>query len=248
MLGIERDPIHNLTAEKLHHLGINTVVFDLDDTLIYTAEIFKLFMDEYANTVSSSLGLEFHYIRQRLQQLNDESYSKVGVSPNKWSVIINNLSLELNNHPAVKDNLHILMRIYAQEPRIRPGAKAILEGLKDSGFKLGLVTHAKTDWTMRKLTQTGLINYFDAIEIADVNGFKTVEHWQKGINLLQVKNSQCLIVGDNLKGDIIPAISLGARAIWMPSPWSLYREGEVPSGVVEISELHDFWNAVQKLN
>ncbi|TRZ42338.1 HAD family hydrolase [bacterium] len=248
MFEFERDPIQNQTAEKLHRLGIEAVVFDLDDTLIYTSEIFRRFMAEYVETVSRSLEINSLTLGKRLRELNDEGYRKMGVSPERWSAALDQLSLELNNSEVVKDNLSILMKIYVEEPRLRPGAKAILSGLGDAGFKLGMVTHANTDWTLRKLTQTGLINYFDAIEIANENGFKTVEHWKRGMDSLGVVYNRCLVVGDNLKGDIIPAVSLGARAIWMPSPWSEYRQGEVPKTVVEMNELSDFWGAVQKLN
>lgn len=68
------------------------------------------------------------------------------------------------------------------------------------------------------------------------------------MNLLGVEGAHCLVVGDNLKGDIIPATLLGAKAIWMPSPWSVYREGEVPEGVVQMVELRDFYDAIQKLS
>jgi len=248
MLEFEKDPIQNQTAEKLRHLGIEAIVFDLDDTLIYTSEIFRRFMAEYTEIVSVLLNMDYGTLNERLKKINDEEYFKTGVSPDRWRVVLDRLSQELNGNEIVVNHIDILMKIYTEEPRVRAGAKAILSGLRDAGFKLGMVTHANTDWTIRKLTQTGLINYFDAIEIANENGFKTIEHWQKGISLLNVKNNQCLVVGDNLKGDIIPSVSLGAKAIWMPSPWSVYREGEVPTGVIQMKELTDFWDAVQELN
>jgi len=244
---IERDPIHNQTAEKLRQLDIKAVLFDLDDTLIHTGELFSRYMKEYVETISASLGIDYDTLRTRLQELNDEGYHKMGVSPQRWSVVIDQLSQELNNADVVKENLGILMKIYTDEPRIKSGAKLILKGLRDTGFKLGLVTHANTDWTMRKLNQTGLLNYFDTIKIADENGFKTTEHWKSGIGMLGVESQQCLVVGDNLKGDIIPSASLGAKVLWMPSSWSVYRQGEVPEGTIVMDELSDFWDAVQKL-
>lgn len=248
MLEFERDPIQNQTAEKLRHLGIEAVVFDLDDTLIYTSEIFRRFMAEYVETVSALLDIDYGVLNERLRKLNDEEYFKMGVSPDRWKVILARLSQELNvDDETVMNNVDILMKIYTEEPRLRVGARAILGGLRDTGFKLGMVTHANTDWTLRKLTQTGLLNYFDAIEIANENGFKTIEHWQKGMGLLNVEYHRCLVVGDNLKGDIIPSVALGARAIWMPSPWSVYREGEKPKDVIQMENLCDFWDAVQEL-
>lgn len=247
MREFDKDPLINHTTEKLRSLNIQAVIFDLDDTLIYTGELFTRFKAEYSEVVSSATGIDTHFILKRLQQLNDEEYLKMGVAPKRWNVVIDRLSQELNNVTPIKENIDILMKIYTQEPRVRPGAKSILKNLKVSGFKVGMVTHASTEWTERKLLQTGLIDYLDAIEIVDPNGFKTIEHWQKGMDLLEVESDKCLVIGDNLKGDIIPSHTLGAKTIWMPSPWSVYREGVVPQGVVQMNELSDFWTAVHKL-
>ncbi len=247
MIEFEKDPIQNQTAEKLRALNIKAVIFDLDDTLIYTSELFTRFKAEYVEVVSAATSIAPSVLHKRLQELNDEEYLKTGVAPKRWHTVIDRLSMEHNDGGVIKANIDILMKIYNTEPRVRAGAKAILKGLRDSGFKIGMVTHAETDWTERKLTQTGLVDYFDAIEVVDPNGFKTIEHWQKGMDLLSVDSKHCLVIGDNLKGDIIPSVTLGARAIWMPSPWSIYREGVIPEGIVQINELHEFWNAVQKL-
>lgn len=247
MLEKERDPLVHESSEILKKLGIKAVLFDFDDTLIYTSELYTQFKAQYVQIVSAVTGIDSYALLKRIQELNDEEYLKMGVSSGRWNVVIDRLSQEYGGNAVFKSNIDILMQIYQTAPRLRAGAKNILGGLRESGFKIGLVTHASTDWTERKLHQTGLLDFFDAIEIADPNGFKTVEHWQKGINLLNVGNVECLVVGDNLKGDIIPANSLGTKTIWMPSPWSVYREGVVPEAVVQMSELSQFWDAVQKL-
>ena len=247
MLEFFEDPIQKVTAEKLRGLGIEAVLFDLDDTLIHTGEIFTRQRIEFVRTVSETTGIDACVLNDRIQELNDEEFLKTGVSPERWKVVLRRLSKEINDGGVVMDNLDIIMSIYQKEPRIIPGAKAILSGLRESNFKLGLVTHANTEWTMRKLNQTGLLNFFEVVVIANENGFKTEKHWNKCIDLLSVEANNCLVIGDNLKGDIIPSVALGARAILMPSHWSLYREGEVPCGVIQMNELRDFWDIVQKL-
>lgn len=42
MMEIDKDPIFSEVKESLDRLGIEAVLFDLDDTLIYTSEIFDL--------------------------------------------------------------------------------------------------------------------------------------------------------------------------------------------------------------
>jgi FMN phosphatase YigB (HAD superfamily) len=246
MVEHERDPICGITAERLRVFGVKAVLFDLDDTLIYTSELFTFFKKYYAEVVSVKTGIDSLYLLKRLQELNNEEYKNVGVSPKRWEIVLNRLSEELDNS-VVRDNLNLIMGLYLEKPRVKPGAKIILNGLRDSGFKTCLVTHASVDWSLRKLDQTGLFSCFDAIEIVDENGPKTESSWKRGMEMLGVLGVECLVVGDNLSGDIVPAVRLGARAIWMPSPWSVYREGIVPDGVVTMDDLKDFWDAVQKL-
>jgi len=42
MIELDRDPIFDEVKEKLKKLNIEAVLFDLDDTLIYTSEIFGI--------------------------------------------------------------------------------------------------------------------------------------------------------------------------------------------------------------
>lgn len=247
MIEFEHDPIHEQSAEKLRSLGIKAVIFDLDDTLIYTGEIFVQAMAKYVETISALTGLDPDILKNRIQELNDEEFRKMGVSPKRWDVVINKLAQEIGYESLLKDNLSIFKKIYTQEPRVRPGAKITLDGLRNNNLKIGMVTHASTEWTLRKLSQTGLLDYFDVIEVADENGFKTPEHWQKCMDSLNVQGHECLVTGDNLKGDIISSVSLGAKAIWIPGHWSVYREGDVPEGVVIMENFSDFHEAVQKL-
>ncbi len=249
MPGIELDPLVVELSERLRRLGVKGVLFDKDDTLIYTSEIFRRFMLEYVEEVVRLTGLEKELFHGRLSKINDEEYAKMGVSPTRWEAVCVRLAEEFPSQAeAILGQLPVLMKIYQTVPRMRPGAKQILEGLRESGFRVGIVTHANRDWAEWKLAVTGLGDLVDVVVIADENGHKRKEHWGQAVESLGLEPNNCLVVGDNLKGDVIAGVLLGARAIWMPSPWSVYREGEVPEGVVTIDSLDQFWEGVLKLS
>ncbi|MBI2326537.1 HAD family phosphatase [Candidatus Collierbacteria bacterium] len=248
MKGIEYDPLIRQTNEKLGELGVKGGLFDLDDALIYTSEIFRRFMAEYADAVAASSGVDRTDFARRLAVINDEEYVTGKVNPNRWNKVAARLAGEFSAAAdSIISNLSILFKIYTTEPRLRSGALGILSGLRAGGIKIGVVTHSNEDWAFWKLKMTGIIEYQDAVVVADQDRDKTSEHWRKCAKLLGVAGSNCLVFGDNLKGDIISGMSIGARGMWMPSPWLVYREGEVPEGVVQIGELDEFWDGVSRL-
>ena len=248
MKGIELDPISVQTNERLRQLDIGAVLFDLDDTLIFTGEIFTQYMFEYASVVAGKIGVEADEVMKALQEINDEEYKKMGVNPKRWAAVVEKLAKQFD-HGEIKilNNLDILMKIYSTEPRLRQGVRALLETLKESGIKMGLVTHANVEWTYFKLDSLGLWDYFDAVVIVDENDHKKSEDWKRGMDELEVEPIKCLVVGDSLGGDIRPGDELGAKTVWMPSPWSVYRQGAVPVRTVSIDEISELLAALGRL-
>jgi FMN phosphatase YigB (HAD superfamily) len=247
MLELERDPIIHITNEKLRSLGIRALLFDLDDTLIDTNSVFKRNMKSFSEAVATSLGIDSEDVGRRLQELNLDEYQRHGIDPKKWEVVLQRLGDELGNVELIFQNKHHIDNIYFEEPKLFPGVNALLSGLQSGNFLLGQVTHAETEWSLRKNDQAGITHYFDVIVTASVHESKSEKHWLQGMKALGVTPQECIITGDNLNGDIVPAISLGARAISLTSPWAAFREGELPSEAVKITKIADFWDAVLKL-
>lgn len=233
---MERDPYAEGVTEHLKDIGIEAVLFDLDDTLIYTSEIFRMVMADYASVVSKELGFDGHEdILNKLKVINDEAYREFGVRPDRWHEVAKRLAEAVGDDKNIcVQQVDVLMGIYTAAPRVRPSVHGVLQELVKGGIRVGLVTHAAEDWTMRKLQVTGLDRYFESIMIAPVEGSKTADHWRLALEGMEVLPKNAVVVGDNLNGDIIAGTSLGMRGVWMPSPWSVYREGEVPEGVVQI--------------
>ena len=244
----ELDPLIAQTNEKLSRLGIEAGLFDLDDALIFTSVIFRRFMAEYTEAVVRLSGVDYDIFAERLKIINDEEYQTHRVNPHRWETVAERLAREF---PLASEAIYncrpILYKIYETVPKVREGATSVLNGLKAGGRKIGIVTHSMEKWAWWKLEMTGLIRYQDAVVIADPNGEKTSAHWGRCAQMLGVTGEKCFVFGDNLKGDVINGMAIGARGIWMPSPWSVYRQGIVPPGVVEITELTDFWEGVLRL-
>ena len=92
MISIEKDPIIGLARERFQKWGVKGVLLDLDDTLIYTSEIFRFWMAEYVEQISSQTGIAKYVVAKDLSEINDREYVKSGVSPKRWDAVVLELS------------------------------------------------------------------------------------------------------------------------------------------------------------
>lgn len=244
MFEIERDPIIHLTNERLRRLGVKAVLFDLDDTLILTSNMYIKHMNEYSNDLANQLNINSEIVFELLDRFNGEEYQKNGANPENWTTVIRKVGEELNCLELAASLRFHMDAVYTDEPEVIPGTRQVLSGLKYGKMLLGEVTWGKMGWTIRKNCQTGIENYMDVIIPANIYKPKNEEDWQKGMGVLGVRPEECLINGDSFKGDILPALSLGARAIYITGNKNLI---EVPPGVVTMKSMAGFYDAVQKL-
>jgi FMN phosphatase YigB (HAD superfamily) len=236
--------------EKFKEKGIKAILFDFDDTLIYTSELFKMYMDEFVLAVCEETGLSFEKVGGDLRRINDEKFKTMGVNPVRWKEVVEEMiGVDSGYGESPMNNLNVLMKIYYTDPRIREGAEAVLEIVKRAGIKMALVTHANVDWTERKLLSSGIADYFETIKIVDENRHKSAEDWMEAVWSMDVRPEDCLVLGDSLPGDIIAADSIGAKTMWLHngSTWSVYRNGSVPERTIHLDNINELLSALDRL-
>jgi len=101
---------------------------------------------------------------------------------------------------------------------LREGVREALSSLAGAGHRLILVTKGDLLDQMRKLEKSGLREFFDHVEI--MSG-KKEENYTDLVKRLDVNPSECIMVGDSLKSDILPVLNLGGWAVYIPggSTW-----------------------------
>ena len=100
----------------------------------------------------------------------------------------------------------------AMKNALLPNVQDVLETLSDH-FRLIVATKGDLLDQERKLKNSGIAGYFHHIEI--MTG-KTEEHYKKLLNHLDIPAGEFLMIGNSLKSDILPVISLGGHAIHVP--------------------------------
>lgn len=229
----------------------HTVLFDLDDTLIETNILFREKIGEIKRTIEKDTQLDYEIISNTLNESLIRAYQEVSVDPLRKDPLAMKYVKEALNlkDETVHNCLNIFSSIYLTSPTLSEGAIDTLEYFKVKGYKIALVTHATEDWSNLKIDTHGLRKYFNHIEICPVNRHKDSGDWSNAFSKLNIHPEKGMIIGDNIKGDIIAGYSIGVRKlIWInrPEAWRPYSTGDIPEGTIEVSSIKGVPEVLEK--
>lgn len=113
-----------------------------------------------------------------------------------------------------------------QNIKLYPSVADTLDKLKKLGLKLVIITDADSYHALARLTRVGLLSYFDLVVAADTTGTKKPDpaHFLFALQALGTKPGETLVVGDNIKRDIVPAHKLGLKTAY--ASYGDWRPGE----------------------
>ncbi len=97
---------------------------------------------------------------------------------------------------------------------LRNGIAAVLEALRARGLKLGLAANQPMR-ALRLLDESGIGHFFENDGISTVYGFRKpdVRLFLRACEDLGVQPVDCIMVGDRIDNDIVPAKLLGMRTV-----------------------------------
>lgn len=211
--------------------GIKQFLFDGDDTLWGTVDIFRKHQDQSYQYLASVTSLPAEEWQIKVKTINDRFFETHGVNPQRWHFVVAELGQQNNLSETIKDNtLAIIMQIYEDPPQLLEGTKEALEFLKKIHLPFGIVTHANEEWTRRKFRWLFLSRFleWEDIYIIDENSHKTEESWQRAIKYFGCRPEEIAIVGDSPRSDINPSQKLGVKNLFLVEGdiprWSIHNE------------------------
>lgn len=230
--------------------GVKQFLFDGDDTLWGTVELFRESMDEcyrYLNSCTSTPKEEWEI---KIKKINDKFFEIYGVNPKRWEYVMETLAEQNNLTDTVRSSsLSILGKIYQTPPRYLPDTEEALGFLKKIRVPIGVVTHANHEWTRKKFHWLSLSRFFDwdDIYVIDENGHKTEESWRQAIKYFGYQPNEVAVVGDSPRSDINPAQKAGVKNLFLieggTSRWSIHNQ-EIDPRVMVIGNLTDLISLV----
>lgn len=204
--------ISNILEVQAHIDGLDTVVFDLDDTL-YPEKA-------YIRSGYACIGAAFPQIERMAEKL--------------WQVFLRGgkaidevLAAEVITDLAVKDICLNLYRTQVPDIRLYPGVTELLKRLRSKGLKLGIITDGRPEGQNAKLDALGLRELVDEIIITDsLGGIQFRKPNELAFRLMREKLctsfQKMAYVGDNSNKDFVAPEKLGMRAIHFVNPDGLY--------------------------
>ncbi len=125
-------------------------------------------------------------------------------------------ALEISDGNVSQDILTRILEVgkeMIQEPVVLINdVKTILPKLKEN-YKLLVITKGDLLDQERKLELSGLLPYFDGVEIMSD---KKTEDYHRLFDRLQINPSEFMMVGNSIRSDIQPVMALGARGVHIP--------------------------------
>ena len=102
---------------------------------------------------------------------------------------------------------------------LREGIAGVLQRLHDRGLKLGLAANQPAA-TVATLDEVGIGRYFSHRQVSEHHGFRKpdVRLFLRACEDLGVEPAECIMVGDRIDNDVVPANLLSMRTV-------LYRTG-----------------------
>lgn len=223
---------------------IKAILFDLDDTLLRTHEVFRSVIEPLKKKLSKELNTNEAEFDQFFEEAIVKSYHKVKVNHVKlWKCVLQSIDSKYNFPAGVRETSYgELMRIYTIIPEVFEDSIPTLKALVAKGYTLGIVTHSNPDWAKLKIEKTGLKEYFQYIKIVSSDKFKGSEDWAEAVVEMKMLPSMTVAVGDNVKGDAQAALDAGCSQAFLlirEIGWSVYKSGDIPKGTLKIMQLKD---------
>lgn len=193
---------------------IKVIGFDADDTLWVNETYYREAELEFALLLSQYETA--NKIDQELFKKEMENLAMYGYGIKSFILSMIEAALELSNYQISPQIIESILKIgknmLEQPVELLNGVDEVLKTLSGK-FRLILATKGDLLDQERKLEKSGLTEYFHHIEVLSD---KKEENYSKLLNHLDIDPSEFLMIGNSLKSDILPLVSINAHAIHVP--------------------------------
>lgn len=201
-----------------------TIIFDLDDTLIHCNKYFLDAIEVFAEKMKcwfTSWNLEIKEIKEKQQEIDIKGVSKHGFAAEHFAMSL------LETYAYFSESLcramvseeeeilkHIAESAYNQSFEPYPSMKEVLDFLSKEGHALYLYTAGSPTIQKRKVEIVGIAHYFG--DRIFVTPRKNSEVLQTIIDKHNLDKESTWMIGNSMKSDIMPAVQVGIKAVYIP--------------------------------
>ena len=141
----------------------------------------------------------------------------------------------------VKSAMLAFRAITMEKLRLFPGAAELLQGLKEAGKKVYLLSNAQTSFTAPEMQLLGIDGWFDDIFFSSDLQLKKPSRYffEELVAKHDLKKEESVMVGNDRWSDVQGALDAGIKAIYLHTEQSSYFEGALPEGCVQAADLYE---------
>ncbi len=204
--------------------GLSTIGFDADDTLWQNETFFRLTEQRFTELLSEHGAHEVISAKLLAAERRNLGFYGFGVKGFTLSMI--ETAVEVTDGQVSASVIAEILgfgRQMLQNPvETLPGVKETLDALAGR-YRILLITKGDLFDQERKLAQSGLGDYFSAVEIVSD---KTPNTYRRIFSRHGDGPERAMMVGNSLKSDVVPAIRAGSWGVHVPHEltWVLEHE------------------------
>lgn len=206
--------------------GLTTIGFDADDTLWQNEQFFRLTETRFTELLADHADRD--HLQERLLEAEKRNLGHYGFGIKGFTLSMIETAVEVTQGrvPAsvIGEILAAGREMLRHPVETLPHVQETLATLA-GGFRLVMITKGDLFDQERKLAQSGLGDFFDAVEIVSD---KSAATYERAFSRHGDGAERAMMVGNSLKSDVAPAIEAGSWGVYVPHEltWVLERIDE----------------------
>lgn len=193
---------------------IEVIAFDADDTLWHTESLYTLIQDRLADLLSTYRNRESVF--QELYEIEKRNLKLYGYGIKGFTLSMIETAIEITEGEICGEDIQTILDFSKEmlQAPVQP-LENVADTLDDlaGSYLLMLITKGDLFDQETKLARSGLADYFQIVEIISE---KTPEAYEKVLNAHNLSANRFLMVGNSLRSDVLPVLTVGGHAVHIP--------------------------------
>ena len=216
--------------------SLTTIGFDADDTLWQNEQFFRMTEARFAELLADFA--EADHLTERLIEAEKRNLARYGFGIKGFTLSMIETAIEVTEGrvPArvIGEILEAGREMLVHPVETLPHVTETLERLAPD-YRIVLITKGDLFDQERKLAQSGLGDFFDAVEIVSD---KQRETYERIFARHGDGAARAMMVGNSLRSDVVPALEAGSYGVFVPHdlPWA-YERIEPPAAAPRFREI-----------
>ena len=216
--------------------GLTTIGFDADDTLWQNEQFFRMTEARFAELLADFA--EADHLTERLIEAEKRNLARYGFGIKGFTLSMIETAIEVTDGrvPArvIGEILEAGREMLVHPVETLPHVTETLERLAPD-YRIVLITKGDLFDQERKLAQSGLGDFFDAVEIVSD---KQRETYERIFARHGDGAARAMMVGNSLRSDVVPALEAGSYGVFVPHDltWA-YERIEPPAAAPRFREI-----------